>query len=642
MRKQQKPGTQSVSSNRSAFTLVEMLVAVALILLMMSMFASIFSIASSSVSKQRGIAENDQRARSFATIMRSDFQKRTKRYPLAFYPGEDPATSPTSFESRPGYIYLSTNDPYSGLDDKLQFTIDADLLTENRDGTPYFGRADLLGDRTTNTSNALAAANPGTLPTAINPNQPEVDDGALIPNGTGSSNIAEVTLFVRNGKLYRRIVLIRKPLEVAGKDFGPQPTTSFGDNLLGGLDGSGTYDGLFGIDRNQDGSITNPDDLLTNNFYNHFDYAAIAFVSGGQQHAQLIGVGALSNDPTANGGAAISLGIPTNRFGFTQTNGRSREHTSIARPYFIGGYTHAETSALNFNWPQQNARVQDAVEDAGAVFGTGNPLDIVNAPVTINPSNGVIAEFDGDIANEGRGGSRRFEDLLLANVHEFRVEIWDERLQRFETPGHNSFNPATGHAGDYHVSRNMNLDYGPLANLSLGRVFDTWHPGIQVDIDGNGTIDADESHPPYIAYDYYPPDQDDLPPGPSPVGMPGPVRTYWNDGSPYTAGVDVVFAPWVDQPNGGNPPDGLFSYSEMPEPKFQIAYRCVVSGTSGPISPIWPRAPGRRITDGSCVWESFDNRRPLQSMRVTVRFMDQTTDTMRQVSLIMPMTDKEQ
>jgi hypothetical protein len=195
----------------------------------------------------------------------------------------------------------------------------------------------------------------------------------------------------------------------------------------------------------------------------------------------------------------------------------------------------------------------------------------------------------------------------------------------------------------------MNLDYGPLANLSLGRVFDTWHPGVQVDIDGSGTIDADESpaHPPYIAYKYYPPRISDLPPGPSPDVMPDPSveqpenEAYWAASTAYTPG-DVVFAQWVDQPNGGNPPDGLFSYSEMPEPKFQIAYRCIAGGNSAALPPSWPKAAGRRITDGTCVWESFDNRRPLQSMRVTVRFMDQTTDTMRQVSLIMPMTDKEQ
>ncbi len=325
-------------AQRAAFTLVEMLVAVTLILLMMSMFASIFSMASSSVSKQRGIAENDQRARSLTTILRSDFQKRTIRYALPFYPGESPETSPTSFTSRPGYFYISTNDPYSGLDDKIQFTIDADMLIENKDATPFFGRADLLGDRTTNTANALAAAIPGTLPTAINPNQPDVDDGALVPNSTGSSNLAEVTIFVRNGNLYRRLTLIRKPLEVAGKDFGPQPTTSFGDNMLAGLDGSGTYDGLFPLDGDQDGSVATPavtPDVLSNNYFNHFDYSAIAGNPGGNQYAQLIGISALSNDPTSSGGANISLGIPINRFGFSQFTGLSREHTSTGLPFFI-------------------------------------------------------------------------------------------------------------------------------------------------------------------------------------------------------------------------------------------------------------------------------------------------------------------
>lgn len=48
-------------------------------LLIMTLFAQAFGIAASSIKKQRGLAENDQRARSLVTILLGDLQKRTYR-----------------------------------------------------------------------------------------------------------------------------------------------------------------------------------------------------------------------------------------------------------------------------------------------------------------------------------------------------------------------------------------------------------------------------------------------------------------------------------------------------------------------------------------------------------------------------------
>ena len=52
----------------AGFTLVEMLVSVACVLLMMSMFAQIFQMATGSLSQQRGLAENDQKARMITPL----------------------------------------------------------------------------------------------------------------------------------------------------------------------------------------------------------------------------------------------------------------------------------------------------------------------------------------------------------------------------------------------------------------------------------------------------------------------------------------------------------------------------------------------------------------------------------------------
>lgn len=625
--------------SRSGFTLVEMLVSVTLILLMMTMFASIFSMATDSVSRQRGISENDQKARSLTTVIRADFQHRTMRYPFPFYPGEDSAISPTPFGQRAGYLYVSTNNPNSGLDDLIQFTVSSDILIENADSTPYFGRASQLRDLTTS-SKYTSATDPNRSSIALHPNQPEADDGMLQPNGTGSSTAAEVSYFVRYGNLFRRITLLRKPLPIAGRDLDVQPRSSLGYDFLSAVDGSGNYDTLGRYTLANGG-------IMTNDFMRDFDYSAIATGVGAGQSASVIGIESLSNELPGAGATNKALGNPIWRFGFNQTNGLSREHTRIGGK-FIGRFTHGETSALNFNWPQSLSRTQTTTMridfDDGSVLWSGNtvpgnPLDIRNA-VTLNTGNSVVSEFDGLVTGEGRGGQRRFEDLLLPNVHEMKIEIWDQRLQRYVVPGHSSVNPATNEAGDYHVRRNLNPEFGPQGSTSGGSVFDTWYPQVDADFDNSGTVTFAERSPPFVAYEYYPPV---VPNGPSPNGSPGPFGKYWLPGNDYSMEQPgyVVFVPWIDGSNGGVV-DNTFEWKEIAAPKFQIAYRLLSGGTSGALgSVLWPATPGIRVTDGTCVWESFDNRRPLQSVRLTIRFMDQSTDSMRQLSLMIPLTDKK-
>jgi prepilin-type N-terminal cleavage/methylation domain-containing protein len=645
----------SPDKNRSGFTLVEMLVSVTLVLLMMTMFASIFSMATDSVSKQRGISNHDQKARSLVTIMHADFQHRTLRYPLPFYPGEDSSTSPTPFGNRAGYFYISTNDSYSGLDDLIQFTVNSDILIENTDETPYFAKALTLSDRTFTTATNLS----------VNPNQPEADDGSLMFDGTSSSNAAEVCYFVRNGNLYRRIQLLRKPLPVAGRELDDQPVTSRGYSLVSGFDNSSNYDGQFWFDVNLNGAIDAGE--LSNDFWRHFDFSAVEQNYGGNQSAHFLGLGALTNELISSGAANESLGNPRFRFGFhhptvdvsgnpVPTTGLSREHTAIGG-LFIGRFTQAETSASNFNWPQRPSHV---FNNGGTVLWSsnatpGDPFD-VRTNLVFNSETGVVEEFSESAAGTGRGGPRKMEDLLLANVHEMKVEIWDERLQKYTTPGHSEsvqMVDINGNSrtipGDYHQGRRFaDADgYGPQGS-SVG-VFDTWHPNINRD---NNVLTTE--HPPHIAYRYTPPV---YPVGPTRQGLPlGPDaepdrstrradnRGYWQPNTEYNLG-DVVFVPW-DESLNSIPPDGVFQYIEMDEPKFNIAYRCVArqgAFTSAGTKPGFATAPGRRIRElnDELEWESFDNRRPLSSIRLTLRFMDQTSDTQRQLSLIIPLTDKK-
>lgn len=589
---------------RGGFTLVEMLVSVALVLLMMTLFSSIFSMAANSVATQRGISQNDQRARALSTLIRADFAHRTMRYVFPYSPSENAATSPTPFSSRTGYLYISTNDAHSGLDDLVQFTVSSNILTEDPDGSPYFGRAVQLLDPFTNSPSADLRQET---------NQPDADDGSVVANGTGSSTAAEVAYFVRNGNLYRRVMLLRDPLPIAGRDLNEQPTSVGGNRFLGHPTGNfRTLDGI------------------SNDFWLNFDYSAIWSSAG----ASFLGASALSNENSAIS-PGTALGDPRSRFGFNPVDGRSREHTcsldhSLAElqkgnfvpKLFLGRFVHAETSASNFNWPQSFC----TDPSNGNVLLGGNPFSISSCPLRLNTNTGVVDEF----SDGARGGERRMEDLVLAGVHEFKVEIWDQRLQKYSTPGHreNTIGPNDALIrGDYHRDRRFS-DWGPdsSVNAKVG-VFDTWHPGLDLP---NGIAGPEE--PPFLPLTYTPPV---FPRGPTRLGLPNDnFGDYWKASAATNPGA-VVFVPWLDS-NG----DNVFAWSEIADPKFQIALRCVRGGQSGTVPPVFPSVPGRRVTDGEVEWESFDNRRPLRSVRLTIRYQDQSTDTQRTLSLVIPLTEK--
>src|SRR5215203_1447187 len=101
------------------FTLVEMLVAVGLVVLMLSLFAEVFSIATGTMSRQKGIAENDQRARMLTTLIRADLEARTFREAEAFPIG----VTLTPEIGHDGYIHISEGSVDDDTDDVLQLTV---------------------------------------------------------------------------------------------------------------------------------------------------------------------------------------------------------------------------------------------------------------------------------------------------------------------------------------------------------------------------------------------------------------------------------------------------------------------------------------------------------------------------------------
>lgn len=456
---------------RCGFTLVEMMVSVALVVLMMSLFASVFQLAAGSIGVQRGIAENDQRARSFFTIIRNDLKARSMQSVLPFTANEtapsayDANFSVTNFDLRRGYFFISENDPNNDADDILQYTVELDGT--NRD---YFGQAALLGGLTTNSD-------------FMDSNQPSRDDGVPAIDGdpdiTGdpvkhdsASNAfaAEISYFLRGSRLYRRVLLIRKPLETSDNT---QPETTAGKNYFD-----------TDPDNNMDPA---PAYAFKGEFWRDFDFSAHMDEDGSNiDGAKFHGISDLDNGSSAatrTGPAALAN--PKNRFGHNHNDGLPREFvlTDLGADNQLGGtgndadtymrigrYTHEETSHVNFNYPQ-------AYSYSVPGDNTFNPMSDVLLPM----SNDVVTEFRHNAV------SRRAEDLLLSNVHAFDIKVWDDALGRFEDVGHNVENSGAA-IGDFNLNKRTNTSYGP-ADPAIKRVFDTWHPSINID-DTPGTVDA--------------------------------------------------------------------------------------------------------------------------------------------------------
>ena len=410
-----------------------MLVATALVVVMLLMFAQIYTVAVSGITNQRGLANNDQKARMFATIIRNDLQNLTYRQPSPAYgnvqgivplaPGDEAITDPLR---QKGYLYYSENNPLLDFDDVLQFTV---ML-----GTPESASG------STQQLFQGAAANLGLA------NEPDLDDG-VSGNGLGSSRAAEIAYFLRAGNLYRRVLPLRDPVRA-----NASPSNQPGN----GVNDSYNY------------NIGSQDYTNTSNFYTDFGYSATrayaeVFNSGTgslEWRSWLWFNGIDSLDNTA-GESNSPLALPWHRFGFhtnpqdTNDHGMPREYDSSATPAFFGRYTEQETSYIiapsvgdqtlptnKFGWP-----------------GINNPYMDRSTGGIVLDADGVINSMDGIGVNE---------DLLLSNVEAMDVEIYDLVNETFVSIG-----DAGSLFADGGASR-TNTVFGP--STGGNRVFDTWHP----------------------------------------------------------------------------------------------------------------------------------------------------------------------
>ena len=557
------------------FTLVEMLVAVTLTLLMMTLFAQVFQMAGSSISKQRGLAENDQRSRTLQTIIKADLDKRTNRWVYPFAAGEDVSAPESYIGKRQGYLCISENNPTNKVDDTLQFTMSATITARNKDTSPYYGKATTLANSSSN--------------------QPDADDSQAAANNTGTSTVAEVVYFVRNGNLYRRQLLVREPL--AAYTATPQPSDVNNNDLFNPASSAYTYG--------------------ANQFWNDFDYQAYMTLNGGgTPYAVFPGTDALDNSGKTLG--SVALGKPQYRFGFSPLGlpgiqaGRPKEFAdSSVGASFIGRFTMQECSDADFKYPQ-------------AATSAGNVPTDPSLALTLDPFDSTVVGPD-DFSQ----GPRRGEDLLLTNVHAFDIQLWDVNNNSFV----NIADPALPNTADFaQVKRSgaASSSYGPRITENVGAnainaMFDTWHPQVGLDFNGDGTV---PEPPPFHPITFRP----DYLTGAEPTPNNTAGISSWQAAQKYVPG-DVVFP---TQPV--NPAGSPFFYRciDNNQPPIGLQNPNVSNNVA---EPGWPKVDGLTVADNAIVWQAVDNRKPLKAIKIEIRFVDPSTQQMRQLTIIQSLVD---
>lgn len=442
---------------RTAFTLVEMLVAVALISILMLMFAQIFSLASEILSQQRGIAANDQTERQLRTVFRDDLNHRTFEDVLPF------ESDTTSLDGkRLGYFHITEGDISDNTDDILQFTI-----KRNADEDPIYGRAKTI------TGSTISG----------DPNQPEFDDELTNENDVGSSRYAEVVYFLRNGNLYRRSMLVREP-KVGSSDDPTAGPTGGGAVLIGGVYGG--------------------------DFCQDFDFSAYFDTADGRVNFH--GIKSLDNEqpdavlPQYNSMPA-RLGITRFRWGFDINSGQPRYKVSDGtNEFFIGRFTQQETSDPDFDYPGANP--------------TTNWLDPSTSVPAYDSANGVITDLNGGtrvsedilLKNVHAFDIKVWDPAVssgvdgqpgVLGVDDDGDGMADNSTAEQGWPG--SDDGAwmdVGHTdpsnnGFYHVNNKANAVFGEFPNgAGNGNCFDTWHPiDNTLEIDNPLTSPAIETMP---------------------------------------------------------------------------------------------------------------------------------------------------
>jgi len=387
--------------------------------MIMLMFAQIYGTAIGTITEQRGMGANDQKSRILSTILQNDlanitYRQTTREYGTAagivpLSPGDEAILDR---DNQQGYFYLSENDPGNPTDDVLQFT----AKVQDSDFDNWFvGKAEFLD---------IASGN-----------EPNKDGGPS--NAPGQSRFAEISYFLRQGTLYRRVLLLR---DAGGQD--EQPGTSTSDRYFGA------------------GRQSYPTTASSTSFWRDFDYSATrVYLDATNSYPWFNGKSSLVNLPEAIDRKPIAL--PWNRFGHLNSSetgnpnrGQPREYTNETpgSGEFIGRFIHEETAHPFVTYP--------GTADNG-IFDRAIPL-------TLNATTKTINDNDGNAVS---ATERLGEDVLMTNVESFDVEVWEPEFGGFVQLGHSG-------TGEFSSSSRSNPGYGPRQS-GYNNIFDTWHPDVK-------------------------------------------------------------------------------------------------------------------------------------------------------------------
>ncbi len=174
------------TDERRGVTLVEMLVTVAVLVVIMTILVQIFQAATGSVTAAQALQQLDDQLRRIDGIIHADLEGATAKF-----------TPPVDVTQNQGYFEYGENEfadnQGEDSDDYIRFTAKAPA------GRPFTGR---LWVQYFTSNNA-----PGLNPNITYANQPQPI--------TITSDYAEIIYFVRNGNLYRRVLLIVPELQAA-------------------------------------------------------------------------------------------------------------------------------------------------------------------------------------------------------------------------------------------------------------------------------------------------------------------------------------------------------------------------------------------------------------------------------------------
>jgi prepilin-type N-terminal cleavage/methylation domain-containing protein len=673
---------------RRGFTLIEVMVVLALTLVMMAAFAQIFSMTGTFVTKQKGIGENDQAARILTTVLKADLQSRTMRFVAPLHPN---MAALTDDPLRQGYFEYSENNPLDDTDDVLQFTISVPLVnpTTQLPNPPLYGNATFLPKQawqggtlyatgayvipqagaqtgfiycatTGGTSGATQPIWPTALsgPTStVNDNgvvwqcvdstlQPDGDDGIVFALGVPPASPNTVLLPQS------------MPTTLPPSPYMPatNPPTAYTTNNTGAsqtaevsyfLRHGNLYRRVLLIRQpyntagtTQPGTTAFPiiNGAYNGTFWADFDYSARFDNVTAFNGPRFFDQSDLNNAPSATYNAnTFPIGSPANRFGHDQTNGASTLGPSIgAGGWPVAGQTgngaprEYDINGVFLGRYSQEETSNSAFQFPGSIPVAGSPM--AQATLANIGANGAVNQY-----TVAPVGTRRGEDILLTNVISFDVKIWDPHYS--ESAGNDvnrngiiDTGPAfadVGHSaatGDFLASNNLLPTYGPHAS----QVQTPATPNVFTYVNASGNTVTFFNN----VFDTW-------------------YRTFIFDNSAsYTyQGTPSPFAPAPYRPRAGAVWQAAHTYTAgalvdppTEPPNFPITspngfvYLCTTGGLSGGANPFHQTdTTGTPVTDGAVTW-TVQPPVAVQAIQITVKYLDPTQNLLRQVTIVQSLT----